>query len=294
MNIKDLKYFVSVCEHKHFKKAAEENFVSQPALSIQLKKLEDELGVKLFERSNKKVIITEAGKKLYDPAKKSLQNIKDIKYIAKNYQDQFANTFTLGAFPTLAPYLFPKLSTNIRKDNNKLKLFLIEEKSDVLIEKLKTGKLDAAFLSLPINDPQLKEEFLFEDPFFLAAPLNSKLSKKKTISQSDLSSNDLILLDEGHCMRDEAINYCKTNINTKNEMFRATSLETLREMISMGTGITLIPKIAMRQSDNLRYIPFSQPTPSRKIGIVYRKNNPKHKCIEYLLNLEAYHSDITK
>lgn len=279
MNIRDLHYFLAVHDLQHYGKAASVSCVSQPALSMQLKKLEDELGVQLFERTNKRVMTTPVGHQIAEIARNIVMNVDTIKQVAKTAHCPYSGTFKIGAFPTLAPYLFPKIVPRIKRQFPDLTLLLIEEKTQNLISNLTTGKLDAALVALPISGSGLDERLLFSDPFYLAVPNNHRFTKLKSISQKRIANETLWLLDEGHCLREQALSFCSTIQAKENNSFRASSLETLRQMIASGVGITLIPKIAMRKNDGICYIPFSAPAPSRDIGIVWRKNSYRAACI---------------
>jgi len=282
MNLRDLHYLVTVADTRHYGKAAEQCHVSQPTLSMQLKKLEETLGVQLFERTNKKVMITPVGEHIAERARKILQDAEAIKTIANMSQDPYAGEFRLGAFPTLAPYFLPLAVPAIRKKLPKLKLLLVEEKTESLVERLKAGTLDAALLALPLQEDGLETMPLFDDRFLLAVSRNHPLAKRKTIRQSDIMGERLLLLEDGHCLRAQALEVCSMTGASENQEFRATSLETLRHMVASGVGITLIPKMAMQKSDGIVYIPFAKPAPLRTIGLVWRKTSARKPCIDAL------------
>ena len=264
MNLRDLKYIISVDAEKHFAKAADKCFVSQPALSMQINKLEKELGVKIFERSSE-IITTEVGEKIIDKANIILRESAAIKEIAQNYKNPLSGEFRIGAFPTLSPYLFPQIVHKISKKFPQLKLLLIEEKTAELIRQLKEGIIDAAFIAMPI-------EKIFEEEFLLTVPKNHELAKKKKVSKKDLEGRHLMLLEEGHCLRNQALEACSTLGISEKEDFRATSLETLRQMVIAGAGITLMPKIAVKKEDSkISYIEIEN-APKRVIGLLSRKS----------------------
>ncbi|MEC8066847.1 MAG: LysR substrate-binding domain-containing protein [Pseudomonadota bacterium] len=279
MNLRDLKYFISVAKHQHFGKAAEESYVSQPALSMQLKKLEEELGVQLFERTNKSVQITAVGEDILAYAKNIVKMSEDIQSIAKTHHDPFAGEIKLGAFPTLAPYFLPHIVPIVSKKFQNLKLLLVEEKTDNLLESLNEGKIDGAFLALPIDDEGLECTPLLEDEFLLAVSPYHHYAKLKSIEVEDLKDDCLLLLEEGHCLRDQALDICSKTGACENQNFRATSLETLRQMVAANVGITLIPQMAMKHNDGLVYIPFGKNKPTRKIGLVWRKKSSRIKAL---------------
>lgn len=286
MNIRDLKYFVKVAELGHFGKAAQACFVSQPTLSGQIKKLEETLGIKLFERSNRKVMLTDFGRDVLVSAKKILNEVETINEIAERQKDPLSGRFKLGAFPTLASYIFPHLVTNLKREIPQLKLVLIEEKTDQLMERLKQGKIDAALLALPIDDDSLMTKKLFDDPFYLATNPEHELASKKQVSQDVLNQYQLLLLEEGHCLRDQALDVCQLHNIAEEQDFRATSIETLRQMVKAGTGITFMPKIAIHENEQgICYIPFKSPAPQRTIGLVWRKTTTRTPVIEKLIKI---------
>lgn len=286
MNLRDLKYIVAVAETKSFVKAAEQCFVSQPTLSMQIKKLENSLNIKIFERNNKHVLVTEIGKQVIETAKRILQDAEHISILAKHEQDPFAGDFTLGAFPTIAPYILPKLIPLIKKKLPNLRLILVEEKTDILLHKLKTGLIDAALLAGPLHDESLIAEKLFDDEFKLAVATNHPLAEQTIINPDELINQPLLLLDEGHCLRDQALQFCQLSGIDEEQNVRATSLETLRQMVIAGTGITFMPTIAIQNNDdNIRYIPFEEPKPKRTIYLVSRQTNPRTELIKQLKNL---------
>jgi LysR family hydrogen peroxide-inducible transcriptional activator len=279
MNLRDLQYLAAVADHRHFGKAAQACNTSQPTLSMQLKKLEETLGVQLFERTSKHVMVTPIGEDIAERAQRILREAEGIKEAAKTAQDPYAGEFRLGAFPTLAPYFLPQAVPAISKKLPKLKLLLVEEKTEALLEGIKAGTLDAALLALPIEEDGLETAALFDDQFLLAVPRYHALAKRKTIRQSDLADERLLLLEDGHCLRAQALEVCHMTGAGEQE-FRATSLETLRHMVAAGSGITLIPKMAMQKGDGIVYIPFAKPAPSRTIGLVWRKTSARKPCID--------------
>ena len=286
MNLRDLNYLVAVADLRSFIQAAEQCCISQPTLSTQIKKMEGTLGVQIFERSNKKVLPTELGEQIIDSARRVLQEIDYIKELSENSQDPLAGNFRLGAIPTLSTYIFPELVPLIKLTLPKLRLILLEDKTNQLIAKLKQGQIDAALLALPINEDSLATKALFEDEFFLAVAQENPLAEKHSVAQSDLHQHKLLLLDEGHCLRDQALEVCRFNDIEEQQDVRATGLETLRQMVRVGTGITFMPNIAINQSeDGIRYIPFVQPAPLRTIGLVWRKTSARTQLIEQLIEL---------
>ena len=277
MNLRDLRYLVALAEHKHFGRAAEASFVSQPTLSTQIKKLEEELGVALVERTPRKVLLTEVGREIVQRARDVLNEVDQIKAIARRTLDPESGTVRLGIFPTLGPYLLPHVVPKIRERFPRLELLLVEEKTEVVLRMLREGRLDAGVLALPIHDDQLHAEFLFEEPFLLAVPENHELSKRKALKLDDLSDQSLLLLDDGHCLRDQALEVCHLSGASEKTGFRATSLETLRQMVAANVGITLLPMLAVQppvaHSENVYLLPFRGEAPSRRIAMIWRKSS---------------------
>ncbi len=271
MNLRDLKYLISLAKEEHFARAAEKSFVSQPTLSMQIKKLEDELGVKIFERSQKNFLITKVGKEIIKKAEIILREAEEIKNIAKNSCDPFSGEVRIGAFPTLASYFFPKVVSKISKKFPKLKLLLVEEKTEELLRKLKTGEIDAAFIAMPQDDEVLEVQKIFSEEFLLAVPLKHSLAKNKKVDKKDLKGAELMLLEDGHCLRDQALEACSILGAFEQQDFRASSLETLRQMIINGSGITLMPEIAVKKEDKISYVKIIN-APKRTIGLYWRKS----------------------
>lgn len=285
MNLRDLEYLQLVDKHKNFGKAAKDGNISQPALSMQISKLEKELGVIIFERNNKKIITTNLGKELLVIAKNILAEKDRMIKTARSSIDPFAGEIRIASFPTLAPYLFPQIIPAIFKDLPKLKLYLIEEKTSEILSNLVAGQIDCALLALPIANKGLEFKKLFTDQFYLAVNKKDSLAKKKFITQEDLFDNNLLLLDEGHCLREQALEVCSIMGINENYSFRASSLETLRQMIVAEMGMTLIPQIALDSNQLIAYIPFKAKAPSREIALVYRKSSARKKCFLHIAEI---------
>ncbi len=277
MNLRDLKYLIALADHKHFGRAATACFVSQPTLSTQIKKLEDELGVSLVERAPRKVMLTPAGRDAAERARRIVAEVEQMKEGARRSQDPEAGTVRLGIFPTLGPYLLPHVIPSIRERFPQLELLLVEEKSDVLLSRLHEGKLDAALLALPVHDDQLHSEFLFEEPFVLAVPEDHPLARRDSLSLDELSEQKLLLLEDGHCLREQALEVCRLSGANEKSEFRATSLETLRQMVAANVGMTLLPMLAVKppvaQSRNIHLLGFSDSHPSRQIAMLWRRSS---------------------
>ncbi len=275
MNLSDLRYLVAVADHRHFGRAAEACFVSQPTLSTQIKKLEKELGVELFERSPRQVLLTAAGARVVDHARQALTQADAIRDVARQARDPESGTLRVGVFPTLAPYLLPHIVPALHDRFPHLELLLVEEKTEVVLQQLHDGRLDVGLLALPVDDGMLHEEPLFEEDFVLAVPTDHPLARiRKKIDLSALAGEQLLLLEEGHCLRAQALSVCQLNGAGERRGFRATSLETLRQMVAAGVGTTLLPELAVHEPvphyDGVRLLRFSAPAPSRHIAMYWR------------------------
>lgn len=284
MNIRDLKYLVTLADQRHFGKAAEACFVSQPALSMQIKKMEEFLGVQLIERNNKSFFFTEIGQAITEHARDILYKFESMKSVAEQSRDPLSGELHLGVIPTLAPYLLPHIIPGLSKSFPKLTLFLVEEQTQHLITKLKHGKLDGALFGLPLTDEDFEALPLFEEELLLATHANHIFAKKKLIRHTDLKNKTLLLLEDGHCLRDQAISLCHSVDALADKKFQATSLETLRHMVASKAGITLMPKLSCRSNDGVCYLPFSSPKPTRTVGMIWRPTSAKKILLINIVN----------
>jgi LysR family hydrogen peroxide-inducible transcriptional activator len=277
MNLRALQYLVKLADLRHFSKAAEACFVSQPTLSTQIRKLEEELGVQLVERSPRQVMLTQAGEDIAGRARLVLNDVDQIREVARRCANPAKGTLRLGLFPTLAPYLLPHVVPQLRNEFPQLKLQLVEEKSEDIVNMLNQGSLDAALLALPVSEESLEIEVLFEEPFLLALPVHHPLSSRDEIRMDDLEGTELLLLEEGHCLREHALEVCALAGARERFDFHATSMETLRQMVAAEVGITLMPMLSVKppiaQTENMILRPFSSPAPSRTIALVWRGNS---------------------
>jgi LysR family transcriptional regulator, hydrogen peroxide-inducible genes activator len=286
MNLKDLKYLLALAEYRHFGKAAKACSVSQPTLSIQLKKLEQALGVQLFERGQKRVLITAAGLRIVEQAKHVLSAVHELEKLAKLANDPFSTELRLGLIPSLGPYLLPHILPIIKQQLPKLTLYLYEDKTETLLTKLNQGNLDAIILALPVLHKGMTVQTLFKEPFFLTMPASHSLHYAKELHLKDLNHDNLLLLEEGHCLRDQALEACRKKSSLKEKTnYRATSLETLRHMVASGAGITLLPLLALETHSLIINKPFADPIPERKIGILWRKESALEVCCKKLATL---------
>jgi len=277
MNLRAFHYVLAVSETLSFKAAADFCHVSQPSLSMQIKKIEDLWGVQLFERTNKSVRVTETGRRLIEIMRRIVSDEKMLSDAVSGLRTPGSGEFRLGAFPTLASYVFPSFVPALSKIFPHLQLLLLEEKTNILLDRLINGKIDAALLALPIVNSRLCSEPIFEDPFYLAVGPDHPLAHRKTVRVSDMDGHKLLLLDEGHCLRDQALAFCQANGADEEKRFRATSLETLRLMVRQPRSglMTLLPGVALSPGDGLRTIPFIGKAPSRSIGLVWRKTDAR-------------------
>lgn len=277
MNLRDLEYIVALDKTRHFGQASALCHVSQPTLSAQVKKLEDYLGVTIFERDNKNVMVTAQGRSIVEKAREIVEAADHLKDMARNMQAPEQRPLMLGAFPTLAPFLFPLAVPSLRRSFPKMQVFLTEEKTENLIRQLKDGNIDAALLALPVREDGLEHAVLFTEPFYAALPADHPLAKQKIVPLRELADEDLLLLEEGHCLSGQTMEVCAWVGAQKFNTFRATSMETLRQMVGAGLGVTLVPELAVpaqTQSDII-YRPISNtPVPERTIGLFWRKTAP--------------------
>ncbi|GJM00891.1 MAG: LysR family transcriptional regulator [Methyloligella sp.] len=286
ISTKQLRYFHALSRLKHFGKAADHCAVTQPALSMQIKDLEHILGLSLVVRGKSKITLTSDGEEIALRAEKILADIQDIGDYARTRGGVLAGTFRLGVIPTIAPYILPKILPALGKDFPDLDLKLKETTTPHLSDALLQGQLDAILVALPIHHAELMTKELFSDPFFLV--INSESSNQTTNPMKLLEENNLLLLEEGHCLRDQAISLCENVSQQSLSQFGATSLKTLIELVANNQGITLVPKLAAKveipQDSPLRLIPFDPPEPVRTIGLVWRKSSPRIKDFSALAN----------
>ncbi len=275
MNLRDLSYAQALAETLHFGEAAKRCHVSQSTLSIQIKKLEESLGTPLFERDAKTVRLSEAGAALLPTIRKILEGASDLTRHAQALRDPLAGTVRLGAFPTLAPYLLPHIMPDLTQALPNVRFELIEEKTETLVARLLEGSLDAAFIALPADYARLDALALFAEPFCLAVAPGDPLARERKLKLDDLARANILLLDEGHCLRAQSLELCQRIGIGESQSYRATSLETLRHMVASGAGATLMPQLAVKPDDGLVYLPFQNPTPQRHIALVFRSSTAR-------------------
>ncbi|CAM2065510.1 DNA-binding transcriptional regulator OxyR [Sulfidibacter corallicola] len=287
MNLRDLEYLVALADLRHFRKAAERCFVSQPTLSGQIKKLEQELGVQLVERHGRTVLLTEIGEAVTQRAKSIMKEVRAIEELAQWYGNPLQGNLRMGLIPTVAPYLLPIVMGPIGASLPGLTLVLREAQTEVLLNLLDVGELDLIVLAFPIeyDERGLSLELLYRESFQLAVSADHPLAARDHIQPRDLKRLEVLLLEEGHCLRDQAWEVCAANGARETDRFKATSLETLRHMVGSGYGVTLVPELAVIQQgagSDIRYLPFGEPPPARDIGLLFRSNSSRRACYEKL------------
>jgi LysR family hydrogen peroxide-inducible transcriptional activator len=296
LKLKDLRYLVAVADTRHFGRAAAKCFVSQPTLSAQLRKLEQSLGVQLIERRPRRVTLTEAGEEVTRRARLMLETADAIVTVSQSRRDPLSGQLRLALLPTIGPYLLPQVALKIRKALPRLELMLYEYRTEPMLEHLHNGDIDVGVLALPVQDEALMTRELYAEPFVLALPDRHRLSARAQVRTDDLNDETLLLLEDGHCLRDQALAICaRTGVREKQD-FRATSIETLRQMVAAGVGVTLLPALASRGAyGNARGIsikPFSRPVPTRRIGAVWRKSSARTAAIEAICDQITLHSGL--
>ena len=284
-SLRQLQYVVAVAAKLSFRKAAEECHVSQPSLSAQLAQLEDALGVRLFERDRRRVLLTPAGALLVDRARRLLVDADQLVDAAKRAADALAGTLNVGVIPTIAPYFLPSITPVVRANFPSLTLLWTEDKTEVLVRSLENGTLDAAVLALEAPLGNLEREAIACDPFVLVTAPDHKLAAKRSpLTAADVRGENVLLLDDGHCFREQALTFC-ANAGAQELQFRATSLPTLVQMVAGGAGVTLLPKLALSTElarSELRVRQFVDPAPHRTLALVWRKHSPLEPALRKL------------
>ncbi len=287
MTLVQLEYIVAIDTYRSFGLAAEKCFVTQPTLSMQVQKLEEDLGVKLFDRSKQPITPTEIGTEIIEQARITLKESYKIKELINNQKSVVSGELKIGVIPTIAPYLMPKVISAFMEKYPDVQLVIWEYMTDQIIHELKNGILDCGILSTPLEDKSLKETPIFYESFVAYLSKSSKLINKKNLTAKDISLDDLWLLNEGHCMRNQILNICnrKKSDNLKSFEYNTDSVETLKRMVEMNKGITLLPELSvsdftMKQLDCVRY--FKSPEPTREISIVTHRNYLKRRLISAL------------
>ena len=281
MNLRDLEYFVAVAEEAHFGKAAHRCFVSQPTLSGQLRKLEEELGGALFERNTRTVHLTGLGQEVLSEARKVLDGIQRIGNLAEAHSDPLRGPLRLGAFPTLGPWWLPPSVNHLHRKFPHLRFWFHELRTPELIARLQSGDLDCAFLAEPDGEEFAGESIAFE-PFYLLVSERHAMARRKKVRSEELAELELLLLEEGHCLRDEVLDLCRRFGARESGAYRGTGIETLRQTVRLGAGVTLMPALAVAEDagNGLKAIPFEDPVPGRRIALRWRKTHPRAEALQ--------------
>ena len=287
MTITQLYYVLAVAEHQNFTKAAEKCFVTQPTLSMQIQKLEDELGVLIFDRSKKPIELTDVGRKIVNQAKNIVNESYRIQDIVDQQKGFIGGEFKLGIIPTVMPTLLPMFLKSFIKKYPKVKLKIEELTTEEIISRIKEGHLDAAIAATPLENESIKERVLYFEPFVAYIPDNHRLHDKKRISTSDLEIDDMLLLEDGHCFRDGVINLCKVFKDHLDDAFQleSGSIETLVKLSDEGLGMTLLPylhTLDLNEQSKRQLHHFVEPVPAREVSIIYHKSELKMQIIEAL------------
>ncbi len=289
MTLTELRYTVAVARERHFGHAARSCFVSQPTLSVAIKKLEQELGVALFERAPGEVSVTPIGQRVVEQAQRVLEEAARVKEFAQAGQDPLAGVLRLGAIYTIGPYLLPKLIPILRRKAPAMQLLIQENYTHRLAEMLKLGEVDAILVALPFSESGVATRALYDEPFLVAMPVGHRLEKKKHISAEELSRESLLLLGAGHCFRDQVLDLCTSarrgNRGALARTLEGGSLETIRQMVASGVGLTVLPSTAVQAgegSELIRFRPFTRPVPDRRVVLAWRKSFPRPQVIEML------------
>jgi LysR family transcriptional regulator, hydrogen peroxide-inducible genes activator len=282
MTLNELRYIVAVAQEKSFGRAAQRCFISQPALSVAIQKLEEELQTQPFERGKSEITVTPVGERIVEQAHKVLEEAARIRDIAQAGRNQLAGLFRLGAIYTVAPYLLPDLVPALNALAPDMPLEIEENITEQLEAALKTGRIDAAIIALPFQPPGIATEFLYEEPFQVVVPQRHPWAKRKTIEPSELAGEHAILLNVGHCFRDQVLESCPELNRGDAPVTRSNSLETIRNMVASGLGISVLPRDALTPKYHSRLVvpvPFAKPVPSRRIALAYRKSFPRPAAI---------------
>lgn len=278
ITLRQLRYFEALARHKHFGRAAEDCAISQPALSMQIRELEQSLGAALVERRPNEVVLTELGAEVARRAGRLLTSASDLVDFARHRHKILSGALRLGVIPTIAPYVLPRVLPALQAQCPKLKLELRETQTDVLLDELSRGSLDVLLLALPAGDGELETLWLFDDPFLLAVPAGDPLPARTRVNARVVSQRQLILLEEGHCLRDQALAFCSTQSGDSPAGLGATSLTTVMQMVANGYGATLVPKIAADAEladKRVKLLRFAEPEPRRAIGLAWRRTSPR-------------------
>jgi len=286
VTLTELRYVVALAQERHFGRAAQKCFVTQPTLSLALAKLEDELGVKLFERNKNEVLVTSRGQAIVEQARRVLDEVGKIPHLARGGRDQLAGALRLGVIPTIGPYLLPDLVPILRRRAPGMPLSIEENLTGNLAPMLRGGELDVVIIALPFALPGVKTRVMYEEPFNVVVPAGHRWERKKSVRPAELSDENLLVLNAGHCFRDQVLEACPGQANTALPEGRAgSSLETIRNMVASGLGVSVLPASALAPryaTRLLKSVPFTAPVPSRKVALAWRASFDRPVAIEAL------------
>ncbi|MCP4330268.1 MAG: LysR family transcriptional regulator [Alphaproteobacteria bacterium] len=291
MNIRDFRYVLAVADERHFGRAAQKCHISQPALSGQIRKLEDHLGVALFERSNRRVRVTPIGEQIVVLARQLIDMVNRIEATAAAARDPLSGPLRLGMIPTIGPYLSPLILPAIRQHLPNLALTLIEGFTHHLERRLREGELDIAILATEPGDKNLEDRGLYIEPFQVALPIGHRLAQSTKIDTADLKSSEMLLLSEGHCLRDQILDACHAKTTDETPNTRETSLETILALVAAGDGMTMAPNLALPAGDAIRGIACRETSAhvSRQVRLVYRSTFPRPELVDRLATIIRDH-----
>ena len=292
MTLTELKYIVAVAREKHFGRAAEACFVSQPTLSVAIKKLEDELDVKIFERGANEVSVTPLGDEIVRQAQQVIEQAQAIREIAKRGKDPVSGPLRLGVIYTIGPYLLPDLVKKTIERTPQMPLMLTENFTAKLLESLRTGELDCAIMAEPFPDTGLAVAPLYDEPFVAAVPSGHPLARRSSVSAEELKNETMLLLGTGHCFRDHVLEVCpeyarfSSDAEGIRKSFEGSSLETIKYMVASGMGVTVVPQLSVPKDaqPHIQYIPFTEPAPTRRVVLVWRRTFTRYEAIAALRN----------
>jgi LysR family hydrogen peroxide-inducible transcriptional activator len=285
MNLNDLRYLVAIAQERNFRRAADRCFISQPALSLAMQKVENELGIQIFERTNAAVKVTALGEQVVEQAQRVIEEMDKVKAIARQGQDHLAGALKLGVIHTIAPYLLPELVVALNELAPQMPLEIEENLTSNLTSMLKNGHIDAAVVALPFNLPGTSVKLLYDEPFAVVVPAHHPWAIRESVAADELANEKVLLLASGHCFSNQVMEACPELQQRGGEVFHGTSLETIRNMVASGLGITVLPYSALSeryQSPLLRAIPFCKPSPFRQVALVWRNSFSRAKAIDAL------------
>ena len=290
ITLRQLKYLDALARHRHFGRAADACAVSQPALSMQIKDLEKDLGVALVERRSNEIVLTETGAEIARRSERILSEVADLEDFARHRGQVLSGTLKFGVIPSVAPYVLPRLLPLLQEQHPELQLELRETQTRFLVDELLRGSLDVVMIALPAPHPDIETLALFDDAFLFAAPSGDILPKRTRITADDIDPRRLILLEEGHCLRDQALAFCNDTSSETLKELGATSLTTVMQMVANGYGVTLMPEIALQveaRDDRVRLLRFAKPEPFRTIGLGWRKTSSRARDFQALGKIVA-------